>query len=484
MPSFEPVIGLEVHAELETSSKMFCGCQVVDLTISDPNSSVCEICTGMPGTLPVINKRAVEYALRVALALDCEIAETSVFARKNYFYPDLPKGFQISQYEMPLAHNGLMRINLGDRTKDVRIRRVHLEEDTGKLSHHPGYSLVDFNRSGVPLLEIVSEPDLHSLDEVRIYATEMRSLLRYLDVNSGDMEKGVMRFEANVSVRPVGSEILGTRTEIKNLNSIKAMIRALSYEVERQSQLLSKGEKVLLETVGWDESLSTTVSQRGKEEAHDYRYFPEPDLPPLHIEKAWVEEIRSNLPELPKARRDRFIKDYELTPYTAGVLTADRNTADYFEKTLSAETHINPEQIANWLSGVIFGLLNERSLSIDQLTITPDALANLIGRIESGEISASSGKAVLEEMFKSGRSASAIIDEFGLRQISDLEEINEVVSQVLEEHPQQLDQYLKGKHALLEWFFGQVMRKTQGRADPELVRKALESHLKGIEENQ
>jgi aspartyl-tRNA(Asn)/glutamyl-tRNA(Gln) amidotransferase subunit B len=484
MSSFEPIIGLEVHAEMETSSKMFCGCKVVDLTISDPNSSVCEICTGMPGTLPVINKRAVEYALRVALALNCEIAETSIFARKNYFYPDLPKGFQISQYEMPLAHHGLMRINLGDQTKDIRIRRVHLEEDTGKLSHHPGYSLVDFNRSGVPLLEIVSEPDLHSLDEVRMFAMELRSLLRYLDVNSGDMEKGVMRFEANVSVRPVGSEILGTRTEIKNLNSIKTMIRALSYEIERQSILLSKGEVVLQETVGWDEALSTTVSQRGKEEAHDYRYFPEPDLPPLHIENTWVEEIRSNLPELPAARRDRFIKAYDLTPYTAGVLTADRNTADYFEKALSAESDINPGQIANWLSGVVFGLLNERNLSIDQLTITPTALANLIARIESGEISASSGKVVLEEMFKSGRSASEIIDEFRLGQISDIDEIKEVVSQVLKENPQQLDQYLKGKHALFEWFFGQVMRSTQSRADPKMIRKALESHLKGIEENQ
>jgi aspartyl-tRNA(Asn)/glutamyl-tRNA(Gln) amidotransferase subunit B len=484
VPSFEPIIGLEVHAELETSSKMFCGCKVVDLTTAVPNSAVCEICTGMPGTLPVINQRAVEYALRVALALGCEIAETSVFARKNYFYPDLPKGFQISQYEMPLAKNGRMTILLDDQTKEVRIRRVHLEEDTGKLTHHSDYSLVDYNRSGVPLLEIVSEPDLHSLDEVRSYAMGLRSLLRYLEVNSGDMEKGVIRFEANVSVRPVGSDTLGTRTEIKNLNSFRAMIRAISYEVERQSNLLVAGEVVLQETVGWDEARSTTVSQRGKEEAHDYRYFPEPDLPPLHIEKGWIEEIRSSLPELPHTRRDRFIKEYDLTPYSAGVLTADRKTADYFEASLLAEVKVNSKQLANWLSGELFSLLNEKNLSIDQLTIAPNAFADLINRIDGGEISASSGKVVLDEMFKSNRSVSEIIDESGLRQISDPDQIKNVVSHVLEENPQQLDQYLKGKYSLRDWFFGQVMRATKGRADPKLVRKALESHLKGVEENQ
>jgi aspartyl-tRNA(Asn)/glutamyl-tRNA(Gln) amidotransferase subunit B len=484
VPTFEPIIGLEVHAELETSSKMFCGCQVVDLTTSDPNSAVCEICSGMPGTLPVINRRAVEYALRVALALGCDIAEISVFARKNYFYPDLPKGFQISQYEMPLARNGRMTITLNDHNKDVRIRRVHLEEDTGKLTHHSGYSLVDYNRSGVPLLEIVSEPDLRSLDEVRSYAMGLRSLLRYLEVNSGDMEKGVMRFEANVSVRPIGSDTLGTRTEIKNLNSFRAMIRAISFEVDRQSHLLSVGEQVLQETVGWDEASSTTVSQRGKEEAHDYRYFPEPDLPPLQIEREWIEEIRSKLPELPQDRRDRLIREYDLTPYTAGVLTADRKTADFFEASLSTDSKANPQQIANWLSGELFSLLNEKNLSIDQLIITPESFTNLISRIDSGEISASSGKVVLNEMFTSDRSVSEIIDETGLRQISDLDQINRVVSQILEDNPQQLDQYLKGKHSLLDWFFGQVMRVTRGRADPKLVRTALESHLKGVEENQ
>jgi aspartyl-tRNA(Asn)/glutamyl-tRNA(Gln) amidotransferase subunit B len=487
MSPFEPVIGLEVHAELQTASKMFCGCKVVDSTDAEPNRWVCEICTGMPGTLPVINKRAVEYALRVALALECEIAEMSVFARKNYFYPDLPKGFQISQYEMPLAVHGRLQILLDDDKddkKEVRIRRVHLEEDTGKLTHHREYSLVDYNRSGVPLLEIVSEPDLHSIEEVRSFAMGLRSLLRYLEVNSGDMEKGVMRFEANVSVRPVGSERLGTRTEIKNLNSFKAMIRAISYEVDRQSLLLSRGEEIIQETVGWDESRSTTVSQRGKEEAHDYRYFPEPDLPPLHIDKTWIEEIQSSLPELPNARRNRFIEQYDLRAYTASVLTADRNTADYFERALAADKSLPAHEIANWLSGPLFSLLNERSLSIDQITIPPEDFAGLIARIEEGEISASSGKVVLEEMFKNGKPASAIIEDLGLRQISDLEDIEDIVRKILEENPQQVSEYVGGKQALLDWFLGQVMRATQGRADPTLVRKALKTQLKGVEENQ
>jgi aspartyl-tRNA(Asn)/glutamyl-tRNA(Gln) amidotransferase subunit B len=483
MLSFEPVIGLEVHAELQTASKMFCGCEVVDLTRSEPNRAVCEICTGMPGSLPVINERAVEFALRVALALDCTIAETSVFARKNYFYPDLPKGFQISQYELPLARDGQMTINVGDQQQHVRIRRVHLEEDTGKLIHHPGYSLVDFNRSGVALLEIVSEPDLHSLDAVRTYATELRSLLRYLDVNSGDMEKGVIRFEANVSIRPTGSNTLGTRTEIKNLNSFKTMIRALSYEVERQSQLLSKGETILLETLGWDDSLSKTVSQRSKEEAHDYRYFPEPDLPPLHIDRTWIDQIKSSLPELPAAKMQRFVNEYGLSAYSAGVLTVDRNTADYFEEAVSSTANVPPLKISNWLSGSVFSLLNERNISIDEIKITPDGLAQLISKIENGEISASSGKVVLDEMFESGRSSSEIIDERGLRQMSDLKEIEKVVARVVVENPQQLEIYLNGKASLLEWFFGQVMRETQGRADPKLVRKTLESHLKGVEES-
>jgi aspartyl-tRNA(Asn)/glutamyl-tRNA(Gln) amidotransferase subunit B len=482
MSDFEPVIGLEVHAELLTSSKMFCGCEVVDSTSAEPNTAVCEICTGMPGTLPVINKRAVEFALRVALALNCEISETSVFARKNYFYPDLPKGFQISQYELPLARSGWIKVETEQGTKEVRIRRVHLEEDTGKLSHRPDFSLIDYNRSGVPLLEIVSEPDLHSLEEVRSYATSLRSLLRYLEVNSGDMEKGVIRFEANVSVRPAGSEALGIRTEIKNLNSFRAMIRALEYEVKRQSQVIEQGGQVLQETVGWDEDLGVTVSQRGKEEAHDYRYFPEPDLPPLHLDRTWIEDIRAALPELPIDKKKRFTTDYNLSPYTASVLTSEHIVADYFEKSIQAAPTISPSKIANWLSSDFFGLLNEEGITIDQSKIVPENFAELVTLVESGEINASSGKTVLVQMFRSGETASFIVEKRGLKQISDPEILRDVVKQILNEHPDQVVQYIEGKRSINQWFFGQAMRATGGKADPSLLRTILNEALQKLDE--
>jgi aspartyl-tRNA(Asn)/glutamyl-tRNA(Gln) amidotransferase subunit B len=484
MPEFETVIGLEIHAELMTSSKMFCGCEVVDSTIAEPNTAVCEICTGMPGTLPVINKRAVEYALRVALALNCEIAETSVFARKNYFYPDLPKGFQISQYELPLAHDGWHLIHTEKGEKRIRIRRVHIEEDTGKLSHRSDSSLVDYNRSGVPLLEIVSEPDLKSLEEVKSYATSIRTILRYLKVNSGDMEKGVIRFEANVSVRPAGSDVLGTRTEIKNLNSFRAMERAVAYEVNRQSQVIDGGGQVIQETVGWDESSGETVSQRGKEEAHDYRYFPEPDLPPLHLEPTWIEEIRSSLPELPHEKLQRFTTEYHLTPYTASVLTTERDVADFFERAMLSTTDIPAIKIANWLSSDFFGLLNETGISIDQSKVTPEMLAELVHLVETGEINASSGKVVLERMFETGEHATSIVEKEGLRQITEPKLIHQYVEDVLNSHPDQLHQYLEGKHTIQQWFFGQVMRATGGRADPAIVRKKLIKCLKDLEESR
>jgi aspartyl-tRNA(Asn)/glutamyl-tRNA(Gln) amidotransferase subunit B len=482
MSTFETVIGLEVHAELLTNSKMFCGCEVVDSTSAEPNTAVCEICTGMPGTLPVINKRAVEYAVRVALALNCEISETSVFARKNYFYPDLPKGFQISQYEIPLARHGWLMIDTEGGPKRVRIRRVHLEEDTGKLTHRDGFSLVDYNRSGVPLLEIVSEPDLHSMEEVKSYSTSLRSLLRYLKVNSGDMEKGVIRFEANVSVRPAGSRELGTRTEIKNLNSFRAMVRAVDYEVKRQSEVIESGEQVVQETVGWDENLGVTVSQRGKEEAHDYRYFPEPDLPPLHLERAWVEEIKDSLPELPFEKRNRFIDDYGLTPYAAGVLTAEVEVADFFEASTSVSIKVQPKNIANWITGEIFSLLNEANASIDQGNISPEDLSELVALVDDGKISANSGKVVLAELFSHGGKAVDIVEEKGLAQISDLSLIEEQVSRVLAENPSQTKQYVEGKRTLEQWFFGQVMRATGGRADPTLLRKSLQKALSVLEE--
>ena len=484
MPEYEPIVGLEIHAELLTQSKMFCGCPVVDPTTSEPNMAVCEICTGMPGTLPVINQRAVEFAIRVALALHCEIEETSIFARKNYFYPDLPKGYQISMYELPLARNGWLDIHTEEGEKRVRIRRVHLEEDTGKLTHHDGYSLVDYNRSGVPLLEIVSEPDLHSLQDVKTFSHAIRSILRYLEVNSGDMDKGVMRFEANISVRPLGTEQLGTRTEIKNLNSFRAMVRALDYEISRQSKIHSDGGEVIQETLGWDKIKGVTVSQRGKEEAHDYRYFPEPDLPPLHIENNWVEEISAQLPELPDSKLTRFVEQYVLTPYAAGVLVAERTVADYFEEAVSKATDVSADKIANWLTGDLFGLLNEAGMEITESKVSPQFLSDLVAMVEGGEINATSAKVVLAEMFESGESPADIVTAKGLAQLNDVEAIETLVQQVLSDNPQELEQYLGGKRNLSQWFFGQVMQGTRGRANPAVVRSTLEAALARLEDER
>jgi aspartyl-tRNA(Asn)/glutamyl-tRNA(Gln) amidotransferase subunit B len=477
MPKFEPIIGLEVHAELSTLSKMFCGCAVVDSTDAEPNSSVCEICTGMPGTLPVVNQRAVEYALRVAVALNCEIAETSVFARKNYFYPDLPKGFQISQYELPLARNGWLDFKTEDGDQRIRIRRVHLEEDTGKLLHHEGYSLVDFNRSGIPLLEIVSEPDMRSTEDVKVFATSLRSLLRYLEVSSGDMEKGVVRFEANVSLRPMGTEDLGTRAEVKNLNSFRAMVKALTYEIERQEQILSGGGEVQQETVGWDEARGVTVPQRGKEEAHDYRYFPEPDLPPLQIDLTWIDQIRIELPELPDAKRARFVSEYHLTTYTAGLLVEERSVADFFESAVSHDPEISPTKIANWLTGEYFSLLNLAGIEIEKSKVSPQDFADLVAMVEGGDINATIGKEVLVEVFESGRSPREIIEAKGWTQLNDPQVIKDLVDQVLAENPQQVQQYLEGKKTISQWLFGQVMRAAGGRANPSVVQSSLDSAL-------
>jgi aspartyl-tRNA(Asn)/glutamyl-tRNA(Gln) amidotransferase subunit B len=481
---YEPVIGLEVHAELETRSKMFCACAVVDSTTAEPNTSVCEVCTGMPGTLPVINRRAVEYAIKVALALNCTVAPLSVFARKNYFYPDLPKGFQISQYELPLATQGWLEVESEAAKKRVRIRRVHLEEDTGKLFHRQGYSLVDYNRSGVPLLEIVSEPDMHSLAEVEAYARGLRSLLRYLGVNSGDMEKGVIRFEANISVRLKGSQELGRRTEIKNLNSFRAMLSAIAYEIQRQSELLASGQPIRQETLGWDEARGATVSQRGKEEAHDYRYFPEPDLPPLEVPPEWVEAIREQLPELPAQKRQRFMAQFGLTPYLATVLTAEPEVASFFEAAARMNPKIPAHKIAHWISGDLFALLKEHGLTIDSCPLTPQHLSELVQLVDQGQINISSAKAVLATVFQSGEPPAKVVQRLGLRQISDTGQIAQVVAQVLADYPQQVQSYLEGKRTIVEWFLGQVMRRTRGRAQPSLVRSELERQLMEKEKNR
>jgi aspartyl-tRNA(Asn)/glutamyl-tRNA(Gln) amidotransferase subunit B len=479
--NYEAVIGLEVHAELATASKMFCSCAVVDSIQAEPNVAVCPVCCGMPGVLPVVNQQAVELALRVALGLDCQISQTSLFARKNYFYPDLPKGYQISQYEYPLAEHGHLMIRTSQGERAIRIRRVHLEEDTGKLTHvskdNQTYSLVDLNRAGVPLLEIVTEPDMHNVEEVRAYASNLRTTLRYLGVNSGDMEKGVIRFEANVSIRPVGCETLGTRVEIKNLNSFKALERSILYEIERQAVLLDNGGKVDQETLGWDEANGKTYSQRSKEEAHDYRYFPEPDLPPLVVDYEWVKRVQAGQPELPYAREQRLIR-LGLPEKDARILVEDQVAGDYFEAALRAVQQASAQTVMNWVTGEIFYWQNQSGESFEELKVSPAALAELIDFSARGEVNLNTAKSVLAEMLQSGQTASAIIEAKNLRQVSDTSFISGLISQVIAENPAELASYKAGKETVANWFFGQVMRLAKGRANPGVVRAELERQLK------
>ncbi len=491
MAEYEAVIGLEVHAELQTQTKMFCACRVVDPTQAEPNVAVCPVCAGMPGVLPVVNRQAVEYALRVALALNCEIAHTSIFARKNYFYPDLPKGYQISQYEQPLATNGHLTITTSQGERRIRIRRVHMEEDTGKLTHisedngnEKGYSLVDLNRAGVPLLEIVSEPDLRTAEEVRAYAMELRSIMRYLGVNSGDMQKGVLRIEPNVSVRPLGSQELSTRTEIKNLNSFRALERAVDYEIMRQVDCLRSGSPVIQQTLGWDDIRGVTVPQRSKEEAHDYRYFPEPDLPPLVVEQAWIESVRASLPELPADRQRRFRSQYSLGEYDASLLVAEKTVADFFEQTVAIAPNVSSKTIANWLTGELFSLLNQAGASIETMRISPAGLAELLQMVGRGAINQNTAKTILEEMFNSGRSAAEIATERGLHQISDSGAIAALVRQVLAENKEQVAAYLNGKETVSRWLFGQVMRLAKGQGNPQVIQQELEYQLSAMKDQE
>lgn len=478
---YEAAIGLEIHAELATKSKMFCGCPVVDATQAKANSAVCPVCSGMPGTLPVINRQAVELGLRVALALACEITNTSIFARKNYFYPDLPKGYQISQYEQPLARNGRITLITKQGKREIRIRRVHLEEDTGKLTHitkdGQSFTLVDLNRAGVPLLEIVSEPDLHNAEEVRAYATSLRSLLRYLRVNSGDMQKGVLRIEPNVSVNLRGAAKLGTRSEIKNLNSFRSLERSVNYEIQRQIKLLKQGKPVKLETRGWDDVKGSTVAQRSKEEAHDYRYFPEPDLPPLVLEPQFIAEVRDGLPELPSVCLQRFEHQYRLSSYDAGVLTAEREVADYFEAVMASSAGLSAKSVANWITGELFALMNQTGLEFQPERIAPHELAKLISMIDQGKINQGTGKSVLTKMFTTGETAEQIVTRENLQQISDRIRVANLVKLVLEQYPKQVQTYQAGKKEVAGWLFGKIMQLTEGRANPDIVKSELQQML-------
>jgi aspartyl-tRNA(Asn)/glutamyl-tRNA(Gln) amidotransferase subunit B len=479
---FETVVGLEVHAELATRSKMFCGCAVVDSIAAEPNRYTCPVCLGLPGALPVVNRMAVEMGMRVALALGCQVAPISLFARKNYFYPDLPKGYQISQYELPLATQGRLAIRAGGDSRVITIRRVHLEEDTGKLFHedNPSRSLVDLNRAGIPLLEIVSEPDMHSVEEVKGYATALHRLVRYLGVNSGDMEKGVIRFEANISLRPVGSQTLGTRVEIKNLNSFRALVRSMEYEVERQAKLIRRGEKIAQETLGWDETAGKTYTQRSKEEAHDYRYFPDPDLPPLEVSAEWLARVQATQPELPDARLERFQRQYGLTSYDADVLVEEKAVADYFEQAVD-ESGAPAKPVAAWLTGDLFGALRAHGLPMpgekDNPPISPLHFGRLVRMVADGKINGPTGKAILEEMLTSGRAAEDLVAEKGLQQIGDADTLRAAVRQVLAENPDQVLSYKNGKTTVLQWLLGRVMKVTSGRANPQILRKLLEEEL-------
>ena len=473
---YEPVIGLEIHAELMTQSKMFCGCRVVDSVTAAPNTAVCPVCLGMPGMLPVINRRAIDFALRVALALGCEIQPHNIFARKNYFYPDLPKGYQISQYELPIGRHGALDVTLpGGRTSRIGIRRVHIEEDTGKLTHRDGGSLVDYNRSGVPLLEIVSEPDIRSGEEARAYATRIRQILRYLDVNSGDMEKGVLRIEPNISLRSRGSDAFGTRTELKNLNSFRALADGTDYELTRQAAVLDGGGRVIQETRGWHDTRRETFSQRVKEEAEDYRYFAEPDLPPLLIYPDWMAAARTALPELPQAKEARYTDTLGLSPYEAAALAEDRAVAEWFDAVIAAGAR--PKTAANWLLNDLFRLMNERGRSIADVPVSPAAFVALLGRVERGEVNGASAREVLAEMMDSGGDPADIIAARGLSQLSDEAALATIIDGIIADNPEAVANYLGGKESLLAWFVGQAMRATRGQGNPALINRLLRERL-------
>ena len=477
MSAYEAVIGLEVHAQLKTASKLFCSCSTA--FGQKPNTNTCPVCTGMPGALPVPNKRAVEFAAKMALAVDCTVRPKSFFARKNYFYPDLPKGYQISQYEEPLAENGRLEILVNGTKKTVSIIRIHMEDDAGKSIHLPAEnkSYVDLNRTGVPLIEIVSGPDIRSADEAVAYLKSLRSILVYLGICDGNMQEGNFRCDANVSLRPKGQEPFGTRTELKNMNSFRHVHKALAYEIDRQQALLEDGEQIVQETRLFDESKGSTRSMRGKEEAHDYRYFPDPDLVPLLITEEEVQRWGSELPELPMARLHRFMEDYGLPAQDAEVLTAERDLADYYEA--AVRQFPDAKTVSNWMLSEMLRELNERELRASEAPLQPAQLADLLQLINEGTISSKIGKQIFPELFAQGSDPRRYIEDQGLVQISDTDELAQVVSEVVRENPDEVQSYQGGKKKLLSFFMGQVMKKTKGQANPKLVNEMLRRQLDG-----
>ncbi|MCA9404480.1 MAG: Asp-tRNA(Asn)/Glu-tRNA(Gln) amidotransferase subunit GatB [Candidatus Omnitrophica bacterium] len=471
---FETVIGLEVHVQLSTQTKMFCGCR--NIFGSAPNTNVCPVCMGLPGSLPVVNREALRYAVRIGLALNCEINRYIKFDRKNYYYPDCPKNYQISQFDMPICYGGHLHIPVGDgELKKIGITRAHLEEDAGKLVHAEDASLVDFNRTGTPLLEIVSEPDLRDPQEAYDYLQNLKLAISYLDVSDCDMEKGSLRCDANVSIRPAGSTAFGTKTELKNMNSFKAVRAALEYEISRQHKVVLAGEKVVQETRLWDESKLRTASMRSKEEAHDYRYFPDPDLVPFTLADSEIEAARAALPELPEAKFQRFLKDYALTEYDAGIIIQDRGMADFFET--CAGIYDDYKKICNWLNGSVLQAINERKTTIAQLGMTPERLTDLIMKVDDGTISNLVAKDVFLKMLDSGKDATAIIEEEGLAQVSDEGELEGIVDALVTDNPQVVEQIQSGQEKAIGFLVGQAMKKTQGKANPKMIRELITRRL-------
>jgi len=476
---YESVIGLEVHCELKTKTKIFCGCSTE--FGAEPNTHVCPVCLGLPGVLPVLNKEVLHFAIKAGLALHCQILPYSKFDRKNYYYPDLPKNFQTSQFDLPICLGGYLDIEVGGETRRIRITRIHMEEDAGKLVHSGATidssdtTYVDYNRTGVPLLEIVGEPDLRSGEEAKAYLEKLRSILQYLDVSDCRMEEGSMRCDANISVRPVGTEELGVKTELKNINSFSGVQKGIEYEAVRQAGILEDGGTIIQETRGWEEGQGITVSQRVKEGSNDYRYFPEPDLIPIEVSTDWIEEIRKELPEMPDARKKRFMAELGLPDYDANLLTLEKQTADYFEAVVQAG--VEAKTASNWMLGEFAKKLNEEGISADKAPVQPQALAELLQLISKGTISGKIAKSVLPEMWTSGKSADQVVKDKGLVQISDTGALEEIINTVVAANPQSVADYKAGKKKAIGFLVGQVMKQTKGRANPGTVNQLLVKNL-------